>query len=120
MTDIKAMVKPTYLDKLKELVPIYVISLVTVIASLLEAAPNALVQLIAVWILVGIAGFFTFFYEKKKGAKPIQLIFVVVSAVIWIILINFKYFSFGITTEWFIKFFVAIWTVLSPLVYEIF
>ncbi|MFW9820196.1 MAG: hypothetical protein ACFFE5_11355 [Candidatus Thorarchaeota archaeon] len=128
MTNLKQLKnegQDTYLVKLKELVPVYIIALVSTLASFIEFAPTELTQLVAIVILVIISGVFTFFYEKKLNTavgfpKMVQVIFVTINAVAWILMVNLRFISLSPITDWIIRFIVAIWTVLNPYIYELF
>lgn len=124
LKQLKDQGQDTYLVKLKELVPVYIIALVSTLASFIEFAPTELTQLIAVIVLVIIAGVFTFFYEKKLNTavgfpKMVQVTFVTINAVAWILMVNLRFISLPPITDWIIRFIVAIWTVLNPYIYDL-
>lgn len=125
LNQLKNQGQDTYLVKLKELVPVYIIALVSTLASFIEFAPSDLIQLIAVLVLATIAGVFTYFYERKLNTaegfnRLVQVIFATINSVAWIFMVNLRLLSLPVTADWIIRFIVAIWTVLNPYAYDLF
>ena len=125
LNQLKNQGQDTYLVKLKELVPVYIIALVSTVASFIEFAPTELTQLVGTVILVIITGVFTFFYERKLNTavgfpKMVQVTFVTINAVAWVLMVNLRFISLSLIADWIIRFIVAIWTVLNPFIYDLF
>jgi len=120
--NIKSLQNPTYLVKLKELVPAYVIALFTAVALILEAIfqldpPTAKVLVI---ILIIIAGLFTIYIEHSKNNvnDKIQIVIAVANGVAWLIVVNFRFLGLDLLTELVVKFFIALWTGICPFLRE--
>ena len=109
-------------ERLKELVPVYVVALFSAVAVLIDgiAAFHLLSAQIAVIILIIIAAILTWWYESKNLDEKdlLQVIVAVVNAVLWLIVINMRFFSLGLIGEFWFRFAAAIWTVIWPIVFN--
>ncbi len=120
MPGIKATPGMANYDKLKELVPIYIITLFSLVAgvinTLLEQDPFW--AMIALFCIMIFAAIFTFYVEKIRRKIPIgQTIFVMINGVLWIFVSNMKLFNFGIIAESFIALGTILWTFALTFIY---
>lgn len=109
-------------ERLKELVPVYVVALFSAVAVLIDgiAVFHLLSAQIAVIVLIIIAAILTWWYENKNLDEKdlLQVIVAVVNAVLWLIVINMRFFSLGFIGEFWFRFAAAIWTVIWPIVFN--
>lgn len=109
-------------ERLKELVPIYVVALFSAVAVLIDgiAVFHLLSAQIAVIVLIIIAAILTWWYENRNLDEKdlLQVIVAVVNAVLWLFVINMRFFSLGYIGEFWFRFAAAIWTVIWPIVFN--
>jgi len=108
-------------EKLKELIPIYIITFFSLVAGILNTLleQDLIWAIIAFFIIIGFAAGFTFYVEKVRRKIPIsQTIFAMINGVLWIFVTNMKIFNFGIIAETFIALIAVIWTFVLTFEYK--
>ena len=107
-------------DKLRELIPLYIITLFSLVAgvmnTLLEQDPFW--AMIALFCIMVFAAVFTFYVEKIKRQIPTaQTILVMINGVLWIFVSNMKLLNLGIIAESFIALGTILWTFALTFIY---
>jgi hypothetical protein len=107
---------PKIIERLKETVPVYVIALFSAVAVLIDgiAAINLLSAQIAILILIALAIYITWWYEKTQAKTTdwLQILVAIVNGALWLFVINMRFFNLGVIVEFWFRFGAAIWTFL--------
>lgn len=120
MPDIRATPAMGNYEKLKELVPIYIITFFSLVAGVLNTLleQDLFWAIIAFFCIMGFAAGFTFYVEKIRRSIPIgQTILAMINGVLWIFVTNMKIFNFGIIAESFIALAAIMWTFVLMFAY---
>lgn len=114
--------KPDIFERLKETVPVYVIALFSAVVVLIDgiAIFHLLSAQIAVLVLIAISIGITWWYEKTQANTTdlLQILVAIVNGVLWLFVVNMRFFSLGVIVEFWFRFGAALWTFLWTTIFK--
>lgn len=118
--DIKGTPDTKYQDRLKELVPAYIITLFSLVAGILNSllALDQIAAIFAVIIVLIFGGVVTLYIENKKEIQKNQKLLAVINGLLWLFVINMRVFTFNAVVELIISLIVTLWTFTLIYVYK--